>query len=170
MAISKEQQRELKNLARAANRRLERATEGQRRSLQKNVQNYHLIEGSRGAVFSQAQAKTEREYKQRMAELQKFMKAKTSTRKGWEGLKQQNIQRSQKTLGEMRYDVSDEELEVIIEETGGSSPAFYKALENVQAAKGPEKDALTKAQVQDAIKQRRTDYEATLAAIKARKK
>ena len=170
MAISKKQQQELKNLARAANRRLERATEGQRRSLQKNMQNYHLIEGSRGAVFSQATAKTEREYEQRMKELRKFMKAKTSKRKGWEELKKSNIQKSQKTLGEMGYDVTDEELEMVIAETGGSSPAFYKALENVQAAKGPEKDELTKAQVQDAIKQRRTDYEATLAAIKARKK
>lgn len=172
-AITKKQQAELVKLARAANRRLERAAEkapGQRRSLENIIQNYHLIDGSRGKVFSQAKAKTKREYTQRMSELQKFMKAKTSKRKSWESLKTTNMSAAQKKLREMGHEVTDEELEIVLEEIGGSSPAFYKALENVQAAKGPEKDELSKKQILDAIYTRRTDLEATLAAIDARKK
>lgn len=167
--ITAAQQKELSSLARAANRRLERATEGQRKSLEHNIQNYHTREGSRGLVFQQGKAKTESEYRQRMAELKKFMAAKTSTRKGWEELKKENMQKAQESLTDMGYDITDEELATILAEEGGGSSAFYKALENVKAAKGSENNELTPEQVREAIFQRKTDYQATLAAIKARK-
>lgn len=166
--ITAAQQKELAYLARAANRRLERATEGQRKSLERNIKNYHTREGSRGIVFQQGKAKTESEYRQRMAELKKFMAAKTSKRKGWEELKKENMQKAQASLSDMGYDITDEELETILEEEGGGNAAFYKALENVQAAKGPDNKELTPEEVKEAIYQRRSDYEATLAAIKAR--
>lgn len=164
------QQQALAKLARAANRRLERSTPGQRRSLEYNIKGYHTREGARGTVFQQGKAKSESEYRQRMAELEAFMKAKTSTRGGWEKLKKENMQKAQGTLREMGYQVTDEELEAVLQETGGSSRAFYRALENVQAAKGPEQEELTAEEVQQAINERRTDYQATLAALKARKK
>lgn len=166
--ITAAQQKELAYLARAANRRLERAPEGQRRSLEHNIKNYHTREGSRGLVFQQGKAKTESEYRQRMAELKKFMAAKTSTRSGWEQLKKENMGKAQASLSDMGYDITDEELAIILEEEGGGGKAFYKALENVQAAKGPENKELTPEEVKEAIYQRRSDYEATLAAIKAR--
>jgi len=167
--VSRAQQAELSKLARAANRRLERATEGQRKSLEHNIKNYHTREGSRGIVFQQGKAKTESEYQQRMAELRKFMSAKTSTRKGWEELKKENMQKAQESLSDMGYDITDEELKTILEEEGGGNAAFYKALENVQATKGPDNKELTPEQVRKAMYQRKTDYQATLAAIKARK-
>lgn len=167
--ITAAQQKELAYLARAANRRLERATEGQRKSLEHNIKNYHIREGSRGIVFRQGKAKTESEYRQRMAELKKFMAAKTSTRKGWEELKKENMEKAQESLTDMGYDITDDELATILAEEGGGSSAFYKALENVQAAKGPDNKELTPEQVKKAMYQRKTDYQATLAAIKARK-
>lgn len=167
-SITPQQQRQLTMLARAMNRRLERATEGQRKSLEHNIKGYHTRTGSRGIVFQQGKAKTEAEYWQRMAELKAFEKAKTSTRGGWEALKQSNMEKSQTTLKGMGYDISDAELEAVLKETGGSSKAFYRALENVQAAKGPERQELSPEEVKNAVNERRTDYQATLAAIKAR--
>lgn len=170
MAISKEQQKELTKLARAANRRLERASAGQRKSLEHNIQEYHTKVTTRGLVFEQGKAKTELEYRQRMAELRKFMAAKTSTRKGWEQLRKENLAKAQTTIVEMGYDVTDEELEIIIRETGGSSKAFYKALEFVTAEKSEREDwtELSAEEIVDAIRERKTDYEMTLELIKAR--
>lgn len=171
MAISKEQQRELKNLARAANRRLERASEGQRASLEYNIKGYHVREGKYGKAFSQAAAKTEREYKQRLAELEKFMGARTSTRRGWETLQESNISKATGTLSDMGYDITEKELAVILKEVGGAKGGmFYKALENVQALKAETgSDELTPEQIREELSMRRSDYEATLASIKARK-
>ncbi len=172
MAISKEQQRELKNLARAANRRLERASAGQRKSLEYNIKGYNVREGKYGKAFSQAAAKTEREYKQRLAELEKFMSAQTSTRKGWESLQRSNIEKATGTLSEMGYDVTEDELEAILKEVGGAKGGqFYKALENVQAFKEETGlTDLTKEDIEKAVNWRKTEYEATLYAIKARNK
>lgn len=80
--ITKEMQRKLANEARKANRRLERASEGQRRALEYYTKGYHTFETAKGDRFSQAKAKTADEYRQRMKELEDFMKGETSTRKG----------------------------------------------------------------------------------------
>ena len=171
MPVTKEMQRELARKARAANRRLERATEGQRRSLEHNIRGYHTREGARGIVFQQGAAKNEREYRQRMAELEAFMeKSKTSTRRGWEELKKANISKAQESLTNMGYDVTDEELEIILKETGGSSKAFYRALENVMAAKEEADNELTAENIRNAINERRSDYEATLTLQRARRR
>ena len=169
MPVTKQQQVALTKLARAANRRLERATEGQRKSLEHNIKGYHTREGSRGIVFQQGKAKNEREYRQRMAELQAFMQAKTSKRRTWEELKKSNIQKAQESLTNMGYDVTDDELEIILQETGGSSRAFYRALENVQATKEGPDDELSADDVRKAINERHTDYEATLQMIRKRR-
>ena len=169
MPVTKEQNKQLARLARAANRRLERASEGQRKALEHYLEGYHTREGSRGIVFQQGTAKNEREYRQRMAELKSFMEGKTSKRRSWEELKKTNVDKAQKTLEKMGYDVTDDELRIVLEETSGSSKAFYRALENVQAAKS-EGEELSAEDVRNAIYQRRTDYEATLDLIRKRRK
>ena len=168
-SITPQMQKQLANLARAANRRLERASAGQRRSLEYNIKGYQTKTTSRGLVFKQGKAQSAAEYRQRMAELNKFMGAKTTTRKGWEKLKQENISKAQDSLEKMGYDITDDELDTILKEVGGGSKEFYKALENVQAAKGITGDELSADEIRDAIYSRRSDYEATLAAIEARK-
>lgn len=136
--ITDYQNRELARLARAANRRLERATAGQRSELDHYLKGYHTREGAHGTVFQQGKAKTEAEYRQRMNELRSFMEGKTSTRRGWESVKQEGVSKAADTLKEQGYDITDEELAQILKETGGKKAAgnnFYKALNNVQAAK-----------------------------------
>lgn len=172
MAISKEQQRELKNLARAANRRLERASEGQRASLEFNIKKYHTQKGKYGISFSQAAAKTEREYKQRMAELEKFMQAKTSTKRGWNALQESNIEKAVGTLDQMGYDITEEELAVILRELKGlKGKDFYTVLENVEAAKYEKESSgeeFTEKDLKKELNTRREEYEATLKSMKAR--
>lgn len=172
MAISKEQQRQLKNLARAANRRLERASEGQREALEFNIKKYHTRKGKYGRSFSQATAKTEREYKQRMAELEKFMRAKTSTKRGWESLQKSNVEKAIETLDQMGYDISEKELAVILRELKGlKGKDFYTVLENVEAAKYEKEsngEEFTEADLKKELNTRREEYEATLKSMKAR--
>lgn len=197
MAISKEQQRELKNLARAANRRLERASEGQRSALQYYIKDYHTTKGKYGKVFSQAAATTEREYKQRMVELQKFMAAKTSRIKPWKALQQSNVEKAQETLSKMGFSLSEEELAkvlsgkaelekqerkklqelknlgegelaAILKETKArTGQLFYKALEILQAQKTTEGE-LSDEDIKNALADSRTDYEVTLALLQNR--
>lgn len=168
-SVTPQMQKQLANLARAANRRLERASAGQRRSLEYNIKGYQTQTTSRGMVFKQGKAKSAAEYRQRMAELNKFMGAKTTTRTGWEKLKSENVSKAQETLGKMGFDITDTELEVILKEVGGKSKDLYRALENVMAAKGIKGEELSADEIREAIFSRRSDYEATLAAIEARK-
>lgn len=170
MPVTKQQQAALTKLARAANRRLERATEGQRKSLEHNIEKYHTQRSeSRGLVFQQGKAKNEREYRQRMAELNAFMKAKTSTRKGWEELRKSNLKSATESLTNAGYDITDEELDIVLQEIGGSSKAFYRVLENIQAMKEGPEDELSAEEVRKAINDRRSDYKITLQMIQKRK-
>lgn len=184
MAITKEMQRELASAARAANRRLERATQGQLDALEHNIKNYHTRTNDEGELrFSQGKAKSESEYRQRMDELNKFMNAKTSTRKGWENVRRESISKANDKLSEMGYDVTDEELAQIAKETGGHNAAFYRALENVTAAKMDMYDdyedefddiddfiELNEQQLNELIYERRSDQQAAEQLIKQRQK
>ena len=179
MALTKEMQRELAMLARAANRRIERASEGQRKALEYYLRNYHTRERNTGMrVFQQGAAKTEDEYETRMKELKKFMgtedRPTISRRKRWEELKRQNVQDAGETIRKSaKYDLTDEELTTILEETDAEhgTTEFYRALENVQIAKNeagsewqPSKEAIT-----EAVNARRDDQERTEALIRSRK-
>ena len=141
-------------------------------SLEWNIKKYHTQKGKYGLSFSQAAAKTEREYKQRMAELEKFMRAKTSTRRGWESLQKTNVEKASETLDQMGYDITDKELAVIFRELKGlEGKDVYTVLENVEAAKY-EKEAsgeeFTEKDLKEALNTRRAEYEATLQSMKAR--
>lgn len=173
--ITKEEQRLLANMARKANKRLERASEGQRRALEHYIKDYTTKETSKGTVFSQGKAKTEAEFRKRMRELEDFLgdedNPTISTRREWERVKRQNVSRAGDTLEDMGFDITDDELAAVLEElpSKASRADYYRALENVQALKKEKGAELTRAEIKDAIANRRTDYQATLAALKARK-
>lgn len=177
--MTKEMQRELSALARAANRRIERASEGQRKALEYYLRNYHTRERNNGMrVFQQGAAKNEDEYETRMKELRKFMgtedRPTISRRKRWEELKRQNVEDAGKTIRKSaNYDLTDDELATILEETDAEhgTTEFYRALENVQIAKNeagsewqPSPEAIT-----EAVNARRDDQERTEALIRSRK-
>lgn len=180
--VTKEQQAELARLARAANRRLERATEGQRDALEFYIKKYHVRESKDGLKFQQGKAKTAAEYRQRKKELEKFMgddeSAKkggnSSTRRGWERIKSESLSASKAKLDAMGYDATEEEIANIAKETKGHNAEFYKALENLTAEKyerylNEEAEAELQEEYEEEITQRRTDQQATEAFLKARK-
>ena len=172
MAITAAQQKALTSLARAANRRLERATQGQRASLEKQIKTYHTREGAGGLKFSQGKAKTEAEYRQRMRELEKFMEAKTTTRRGWEQIKADNVSKAGETLRGQGYELTDKELAIILEELPkDASPAdFYNAIEHVEAKKQDQGDKWrgTRAAISAALKERVNAQEAVERILKKR--
>lgn len=167
MAITKEMQKELAGLARAANRRIERADPGQRDALMNQIKGYHVRERSSGlTVFEQGKAKSEAEYRARMKELKMFMKAKTTTRTGWKEIKSKAVKEAGKTIRAEGSDLTDEELNNILQEIdkGHSSAEFYKALANVEIAKGkagdkwePDPEAIRKAVNTRRSAQKRTE-------------
>ena len=181
MAITDAMQRDLAKLARAANRRLERAGESQRSALDYYLKDYHTRQGAHGTVFQQGKAKTEREYRARMKELERFMgtedKPSISAKKQWEAVKQSNLESGIEKL-QGKYDLPEEVLAQVIKETGGkkkAGKAFYTALNNVMAAARRKKAAadedsftgLNADEVTQAINSRNTEYQATLELLKA---
>ena len=170
------QQRELAAAARRANRRIERASEGQQEAFRYFIRNYHTRTRDDGTiVFKQGKAGSEAEYQSRMKELQRFLEAGSTTIKGWSRLKQQNVSKAGKTIGGQGFSISDKELKTILQElpAKASKAAFYKALENVEIYKGSRKNKTkepTPEQIKKAMKSRRSDQQRTEALLKLREK
>lgn len=175
MPLTQSMIKEFTNLARAANRRLERATSGQRSYLQSKISKYHIRERKPGVtVFSQAKPKTMAEYHSRMNELRAFMGAATSTRRGWEAVKRAQVSSAGKTLRAGGSNITDDELALILMEIGEghSSAEFYKALDNVEISKRERGDKWTPSAdtISDAINSRRSAQERAKLLIKLRGK
>lgn len=164
--------RAFRNLVRTANRRLERAGEGQRAALEHYMQGYHVRTNDEGEMrFSAAAPKNAAELRQRTAELEKFMAGKTSTKRGWSRVQQEASSKAQEKLGQMGYDVTDEELKNIAKETGGHNAAFYRALEQITAEKleNEYEDMFDdEEELAEEIELRRTDQEITERLLRAR--
>lgn len=174
MALTREMQRALANRARAANRRLERATPGQRAYLEKQIAKYHVRERGTNIVFKQGKAMSEAEYRARMRELDTFMAARTSTRRGWDQMKREQVESAGATIRGQGYDITDDELAIILEEIddGHGSAAFYKALANVEIGKELAGDTWTpsREQISNALNERRSAQQRTEMLLKMRQK
>lgn len=172
--VTAQQQKELAAVARRANRRIERASEGQREALNYFMRNYHTRTREDGTlVFKQGKAGSEAEYYSRMKELEAFLSAESTTKKGWNRLKQQNVARAGKTIRKQGFNLTDKELKVILQElpAKSSKAAFYKALENVEIYKGSRKNRTkepTPGEIKKAMKSRRSDQQRTEALLKLR--
>lgn len=189
MAISAAQQKELASLARAANRRLERATAGQRHYLESQIARYHVRQRPGGdVVFKQGKAATAAEYRTRMNELRAFMGAETSKRTGWDALKRRQIKAAGETIRAGGSDITDEELAAVLEEIGSQahgSQYFYDVLANIEIAKDEARENMesdieqlrgqmevdiSRARAaglsEDQIEKIRSDYEAEISGIK----
>lgn len=134
-SITQQQKAEIRRLTRAANRRLERATSGQRKALQYWVSR---MTGQYGATkFSSSyKGMSYEQAAQRIEKLNQFMNAKSTTRKGWDEIKADNVAKANKTLGKQGYDLTDEELADIFEQLHNADyTEKYRAINLVQAAK-----------------------------------
>ncbi len=179
MAITSEMQKDLANKARAANRRLERASKGQRRALEYYIRGYAVRQRGEYIVFKQGKAKTEAEYKKRMQELEDFMNAESSTKKGWKALKERQVKAAGETLRDEGSNLTDDELaNVLIElnrdgdSKGGSDVIFQAAVQNVEIEKRNAGKNWTGSdqQIRDAINSRRSAQERVQTLLEQRRK
>ena len=126
--MTKQQQSEIKLLTRRANRRLERATSGQRKALEHYIGKEKFSASSKGLTYAEAQAKIEK--------LNRFLSGESSTRKGWDALKARQVAKANKAWGKMGYNLTDEELaNILIQVDTDNHQDYYRAVNLVQAAK-----------------------------------
>ena len=168
--VSDFQKSEIARLTRLANRRIERAGEGQKAALQYWVKQMTGSEkfsaATKGLSFQQAQAK--------LRDLYKFVDYKGSTKGGWKKLKKLSVESANEKLDKMGYDLTDQELaDILMQLNKGASRAdFYRAVNQVQAAKeeaGSEWDA-TAEKIGDIIAEKVSYQEAYEKANEAKEK
>ena len=130
--ITRKQIEDIRKLTRAANRRFERASEGQRSALEyyigKKSGAKKFSAATKGLTYEQAQAKIEK--------LQKFMAGKSTTKKGWAALKAANVAKANKAWKKMGRELTDQELaEILMQVDTKSNEDYYRAVNLVQAEK-----------------------------------
>lgn len=144
MKISKELYAELRRLTRAAQRRMERATPGQRRALE-----FYVKQATGSTKWSSSAAgMSTQQANARIQQLRKFMgyneqnkqvEQVTSTRKGWEAIKESNVAKANATFGKRRagHNLTDDEMaEILMQLVDPTKKEFYHAVNKVQAMKG----------------------------------
>ena len=164
--LTKQQQAEIKLLTRRANRRIERASEGQRKAMKHYIGGEKFSAASKGFSYEQAQAQIEK--------LNKFLSGKSTTKAGWKEVKKANVAKANKKLGKMGLDLTDEELaEILIQVDTSNTQEYYRAVNLVQAAKDEAEMSGdlwsgSEEQIADAIAQKMEASEALEAALKSR--
>jgi hypothetical protein len=169
MEITPMQAAEIRKLTRRANRRLERASEGQRSALE------HYVKQSAGAEKFSAATKG-LSYEQAAAKLKaldKFLGGKSTTKRGWEEIKSENVRKANDTLSGMGYDLTDQELAELLEQIDTKDrKEFYKAVNLVAAAKEEAGEDWTGSsqQIAEAIAEKVSFQQAFQKALEARGK
>ena len=157
----------IKTLTRRANRRLERASEGQRKALEYYVGQEKFSAATKGLNTQQVQMKLE--------SLEKFLGGKSTTKTGWKEIKTANVAKANETLRKEGYTLTDEELaNILIQVDTSNTQAKYRAINLVQAAKNKaelEGDIWSgsEEQISDAIAEKMEASEALEAALQSRK-
>lgn len=130
--ITRAQIQEIRTLTRRANRRIERATGGQRRTLEY----YARTNGKPGKFSAATKGMTAQQAQAQIEKLNRFLGAMSTTKVGWEWIKKEIVHKSAKTLGGMGYDLTDEELsDILMQLDDASNEEFYRAVNLVQAEK-----------------------------------
>lgn len=126
--ITQAEYEELDLKAKRANQRLASMKEGQRQAVEY---------WTKGEKFSRAVPKTRGEYNQRLRDVERFLSARQTTRRGWEQIKRTAVESAGDTLRtDRKYDLTDQELANIFKEVDKKSQKqFYKILDIVQAKK-----------------------------------
>lgn len=179
MKISKELYAELRRLVRAANRRIERATPGQRKALE-----FYVQKATKASKWSSAaKGMSTQQANARIQQLRKFMgyneqnvqvEQVTSTIKGWKAIKESNVAKANATFAGMRkgHDITDEEMaEILMQLEDSSKQEFYHAVNKVQAMKGYMGDKWkgSKADIAKALAQKWSVQNAYQRALDVRK-
>lgn len=188
MQITPQQAAAIKKLTRRANRRIERATEGQTRYLESVVRRMtgatlNKKTGKYEGGLSKWSAKTKgMSYEEAAAQLKrldKFLGQKSSTRRGWDEIKAEIVRKANETLTQNDYfgkdkggyTLTDNELADIMEIVDmESKEEFYRAINLVQAEKekNPEDEEYNGDRLAEIIEQKIEYQEALKAATAAR--
>lgn len=148
--ITEQQKSAIRSLTRTANRRIERASEGQRRAIE------HYNRGDlndKGFFSSSYKGLSYAEAGRKIKALEQFLGAESTTRRGWESIKSQQIEKTTQTWQQRGYDLTEEEIEAILKAIDKSEDElanrviqdkerrrrkYYIAVDLVQAAKEAE--------------------------------
>ena len=169
MNITPQQAAAIKKLVRRANRRIERASGGQKSALEymvmKTTGKQKFSASTKGLTFEQAAMK--------LKQLDKFLGAETTTISGWKKVKAENVSRAVDTLNAQNYEITDEEFEEILEQVDTKNKQeFYRAINLVSAAKAQAGEDWTgsKGQIAEAIAEKVSFQQALQRAIESRRK
>lgn len=170
--MTREQYKEIRRLTRAAQRRMERASEGQRRAMEYQVQKAtgakKWSSATKGFTYQQAQAQ--------ISKLERFMEAETTTIRGWEKVKMEQVSSAAQTLAGRYsgFNLTDEELADIFKQVGDKSrQEKYKAINLVVAAKAKKGELapdMSSQEISKAISEKVSFEAAYRRALRARKK
>ena len=166
--ITAAQRADIKKLTKTANERLRSATAGQRSYLE-----YQVNKATGAKKFSgRTKGMSYVEAKHQLEKLQRFLDAKTSTKTGWKALKKQQLQAANKRWKSWGYNLTDNELALILQQVDTKDKtAYYQAVDKVQAAKfmggGYELDDNA---IAAAIDEKISEQQAAQGLIKARGK
>ena len=144
--ITQQQKNEIRQLTRRANRRIERATPGQRSYLESMVRR---ITGTGANKFSSAyKGLTERQATAKIRQLRQFLYEEdpetgeiinkiSTTRAGWDEMKARILAKTGETWRNVKgYHITDEELAIILEQEDiKDTKDFYRAVNLVEAQK-----------------------------------
>lgn len=132
-SITKNQIQQIKLLTRRANRRIERATGGQKRYLEAVVAK---TTGGQEKFSATYKGLSETAAAHKIAQLERFLGAMSTKRVGWDWIKKEIVHKARLTLEKENYDLTDEELaDILMQVEGKSSTDYYRAINLVQAAK-----------------------------------
>lgn len=168
MKMTPQQKAEIIKLTRRANRRIERASAGQKSAL-----NYMVRKATGADKFSAAtKGLTYEQAALKLKQLDRFLGSKTSMITGWKEVKQENVEKAVNTLDQMGYDITDDEFAEILNQIDTKNKQeFYHAINKVAAAKEELGDKWTgsKKQIREALAEKISFQEAQERAISARK-
>ena len=166
-----EQKRELALLTRRANRRLERASEGQRKYLEV------FVKRMTGATkFSASHVGlTPTQIESKLQKMRRFLSHElTTTRTGWKYLTTEALSKTRQTWNDRGYDFTDEELaEILIQVDTSNNAEYYRVVNLVYARKHDKYDNIDnipqdkyRQLVAEAVAQKVSAQEAAVEAIK----
>ena len=165
--ITRKQIEDIRKKTRAANRRLERASEGQRKALE-----WYIGRAQGGTKFSAAtKGLTYQEAKKKLKDLDKFLGAKSSKITGWREIKEQQVHNANLKWKKYGYDLTDEELaNILIQIETKNKDDYYTAVDLVQAEKKKKGDKWrgTEDEIGDAIDEIISEQKALEESIAAR--
>ncbi len=166
--ITAEQRADIQRKTKTANERLRSATKGQRSYLE-----YQVNKATGGKKFSAAtKGMSYIDAKHQLEKLDRFLNARSSTRRGWKAIKRQQVEAANKRWRSWGYDLTDYELATLLEQIDTKDKTvYYQAVDKVQAAKyrggGYE---LNEKAIAAAIDEQISEQKATQGLIRARKK